>query len=151
MKLLYIIIFVQINLYSQVKQLTDFKELFDALKNGGSVSAVIHYSSCRLVIDSVEAESPDAIGGMDITPFEYFSAGLFKNNPAYIASSQTVLIYIKKYGYVYNYVKLKIIEDNTVEVTARYLSVNDYKILMDETFYCSINDGIKGGVYLYLK
>jgi len=135
---------------AETVQLKNFNELFDALKNGKSVNAVIHYAKCKLVSDGEELKSPDAIGGMNIQPFEYFSAGLFGSNKAFISSSETVLIYLPRLGYVYNYVKLKIIEDNTVEITARYLTADKFEVKMDETFFGEINDGSNDkGVYFF--
>lgn len=137
---------------SQERQILSFGELYKELLSGGSVNVVVKYKDCRLVSDSVEYDSPDAIGGMELTPFEYFAKGVIGNDKAFISSSKTVLIYLKKYGYVYNYVKMKFIEDDTVEITARYLTTDQYEIKMDEVFYCTINKASdSGGVYLFRK
>jgi hypothetical protein len=61
------------------------------------------------------------------------------------------MIYLAGFnGYLYNYVKLRIYEDNTVEITARYLTIDKLEVQMDETFYGEINDSVNDkGVYLF--
>lgn len=136
---------------SQPKQLTNFVQILDALKSGYRVNAVIHYKDCMLVSEGDTLKAPDAIGGMDVMPYEYFAAGVIGKNIAFISSSETVMIYLKGFGgYLYNYVKLRIYEDNKVEITARYLTIDKQEVKMDETFYGEINDGSNGkAVYFY--
>jgi hypothetical protein len=126
---------------AQRLQLNNFDELLSALKKGNEVRAVIYYAHCKLIADSVETKSPDAIGGLSLSTFEYFAAMSVKNPKAFVSASQTVLISHPRYGHVLNYVKLKIYQDNTVEITARYLSPTTYQIVMDETFYGDISSG----------
>ena len=127
---------------SQPKQLTNFVQILEALKSGYRVNAVIHYKDCMLVSEGDTLKAPDAIGGMDVMPYEYFAAGVIGKNIAFISSSETVMIYLKGFGgYLYNYVKLRIYEDNKVEITARYLTIDKQEAKMDEMFYGEINDG----------
>ena len=136
---------------AEPKQLTNFIQIFDALKSGYRVNAVIHYKDCLLVSEGDTLKAPDAVGGMDIMPYEYFAPGVIGKNIAFISSSETVMIYLKGFGgYLYNYVKLRIYEDNKVEITARYLTIDKQEVKMDETFYGEINDGLNGkAVYFY--
>jgi len=139
----------QIN--AQPKQLTNFIQIFDALKSGYQVNAVIHYKDCLLVSEGDTLKAPDAVGGMDILPYEYFAAGVIGKNIAFISTSETVMIYLKGFGgYLYNYVKLRVYEDNKVEITARYITIDKQDVKMDETFYGEINDGSNGkAVYFF--
>ncbi len=122
-----------------------------ALNTGKSVKAVIYYGKCKLYSEGREQpESPNAIGGMDIKTYEYFDSSVFKGKvPSFVTTSQTVLINHPKYGYVYNYVKLKVRTDNSVEITARYLKPrkfsSKFKVVMDETFKGKMNDGVNDG------
>jgi hypothetical protein len=138
-------------LNSQPKQLTNFVQIIDALKSGYRVNAVIHYKDCMLVSDGDTLKAPDAIGGMDILPYEYFAAGVIGKNIAFISTSETVMIYLKGFGgYLNNYVKLRVYEDNRVEITAQYLTIDKQEVKMDETFYGEINDGTNGkAIYFY--
>lgn len=140
------------------KQITNFDDLLTALKAGKPVKTVIHYAKCKLIVDGKEEpESPDAIGGMKIDTYEYFDSSIFKNKiPSFLSTSQTVLIYQPAYGYVYNYVKMKLKKDNNVEVTARYLKPrkfsSKFKVVMDEMFKGKINDGTNdGAIFLYTE
>lgn len=145
-------LFLIIGLQCSAQPLHTFKELLAALKEGREVRVVISYAQCRLVIDSAETKSPEAIGGMTLSPFEYFAPMSINNPKAFITSSQTVLISHAKRGHVYNYVKLKIFDDNSVEITARYLHPSTFEILMDEKFHCTIAQAEEAsGVRLFAR
>lgn len=130
----------------------DFAQLLSSLKKGVDVRVVFHYAKCRLMVDSTEEKSPDVTGGMAIDEFEYFPVGSIKNPKGYLVFSKSVLISHRKYGYVINYVKCRVFEDNTVEVNARYITPDKYETVMNETFYCTISDGENGGgVFFYTE
>ncbi len=113
---------------------------------------VIYYENCRLMVNGKEEKSPDAIGGMDFKVFEYFAKGTVRNEKSFVTTSETILISHPGYGYVYNYIKLRIYEDDSIEITARYLDPKTFEIKMDEIFYSSINKGTEdGAVYFYLN
>jgi hypothetical protein len=126
---------------AQQRQLKNFDELLIALRRGAEVRSVIYYGRCKLIADSVEMKSPDAIGGLSLSTFEYFASMSVRNPKAFLSTSQTVLISHPRYGHVLNYVKMKIYQDNAVEITARYLSPVTYQVVMDETLYGSISSG----------
>ena len=147
--LLFCLLLSDINLSQQV-QIKNYNELITALTNGKSVRVIIHYQRCRLIIDGTEQKSPEVIGGMDLEPFEYFAKGAVNNNKSFITSSETVLISHPRFGYVFNYVKIRIYEDNTAEIIARYLDPKSYDVVMEETFIASINDGSEtGAIFIY--
>jgi len=136
----------------QTTQINNFDELMHVLNSGGKVRVVMHYAQCRLFIKNIEQKSsPDAVSGMDIGTFEYFAPGVANNKLAFVVFSESKLIKnpIGK-GYVYNYGKVRINSDNTVKITAQYLNAKNYKVIMDETFDCEINNSKNnGGVYLF--
>lgn len=137
-------------LASQPEQLKTFDAFLGALKSGRTVKAVIHYAQCRLTIDGKDEKAPDAVGGMEFRTFEYFAPGAVKNPKGFVSASETVLISHPRYGYVQNYVKVRIYEDHAVEIIARYLDPKTLKVVMDETFTGEINDGMNGqGVFLF--
>lgn len=145
--LLYLIAGVNL---AQTKQITSANQLFDNLKEGEGITAVINYNKCKLIIDGEETSAPNAIGGMKLLPFEYFAKMSVRNEKAYVTALETKLISHRGYGYVLNYVKIRIFEDNTVEIIARYLDPLTYEEKMDELFTALINDGKNdGGVFLY--
>jgi hypothetical protein len=126
---------------SAQQQVKNFSEMMTALKEGRQIHVVIHYAKCKLLVDSTEEESPNAIGGMQLKTWEYFAQNVIGNPKAFVISSETVLISHWKRGYVYNYVKIKLNEDNKVEVTARYLLPSTLEVVMNETFYGEISNG----------
>jgi hypothetical protein len=155
-KIVFLLLLFVSNLALSQTQLKSFDELMTALKAGKNVKAVIYYGKCKLFSEGVEeAESPNAIGGMNFDTYEYFDSSVFKGKrPSFVTTSETILINHRFYGYVNNYVKIKINIDNTVEIIAQYLKNRKfsakYKVVMDETFKGAINDGTNdAGIYLY--
>jgi hypothetical protein len=133
-------------------QLKSFTELLDALNKGGKVNVVIHYADCKLKIDSVEKKSPDEIAGMPMMPFEYYGAGVI-NKKAFISSSSTVMIYLAGFnGFVDNYMKVRAYDDNSVEITVKFVAAKTFETQMDEMFTGEINDETNGkGVFFFIE
>jgi len=127
--------------FAAPKRLENFTKLMNALKSGESVNLVIDYGKCKLMIDGKEEAAPKAIGGVTLSPWEYFAPGVINNKLAYVVGSETHLISSQKYKFVYNYVRTRIYEDGSVEITARYMTTNDYTIVMDETFKGFLSNG----------
>ncbi len=134
----------------QPRLLKNFDQLMFALRTGSDVRTVIYYSRCKLVVDSAETKPPDAVGGMSFSTFEYFAVNSVRNAKAFVTTSQTLLISHPRQGHVYNYVKIKVYEDDTVEIHAKYLNPTTFQVVMDETFYGKISTGGDGNpVYLF--
>jgi hypothetical protein len=122
------------------------------MKAGVEIRVVIHYGKCKLIIEGKEVIPPEVIGGMEIKTFEYFGKGSTKNESTFISTSEKVLISHPEYGYVYNYIKIKIFDDDSVEIIARYLDPKSFEIKMDETFYTKVNNGKnEGASYFYMN
>ena len=149
---LILLLLAPIAVFAQTTQLTSSESLFKSLKDGEDVNVVIHYAKCKLVIDGEETPAPDAIGGMKLIPYEYFSKMSIRNEKAYVTASETRLISHRSYGYVLNYVKIRIFEDDSIEIIARYLDPNTYEVKMDEIFTAIVNNGTNdGAVYLWMN
>jgi hypothetical protein len=113
-----------------------------AAREGFGLRAVIEYGRCKLLIDGKEESAPSATGGMHFNSWEQFDKGVVRNPKAYVTSSETVLIAHPRHGYVYNYVKVRVYEDGSVEIIARYLKTGSYEIVMDETFLGRLGEGV---------
>jgi hypothetical protein len=140
--------------YLSAQQVNSFDELMTSLKSGKKVHAVFTYSKFKLISDNEEQEKvPDAIGGMDLSTWEYFAPNAVKNKDAFIVFSESKLIKNPKGdGFVYNYVKVKISSDNKVKVTAQYVDASTLAVKMDENFFGTINDGKNdGGLSLFVS
>lgn len=137
-------------LAAKTEQLNNFEELMNALKTGEQVRMIAHYGQCKLISgNEIQEGSPNAIGGMDIDVFEYFAPLSIGNPQAFVAFSHSKLINLR--GFVYNYAKVKVSEDNKVKITAQYVDPDEFEIEMDENFFSEINDGKnEGAVYFYL-
>lgn len=122
-------------------RLENYPKLIEALRTGHAVRAVIQYAKCTLTIDGKAEKAPDATGGMDFRAWEQFARGVVRNKLEYVAISESVLIAHPSYGYVTNYVKLRIFEDNAVEIIARYLKPATQEVVMDEKFTAKISNG----------
>lgn len=126
------------------QRLDTYQKLMAALEAGKEVRVVIHYAKTKLKVDGKDQPAPDAIGGMKVGEWEQFAKGVVRNPQAYVAFSETVLIAHPGYGTVLNYVRLRVMEDGTVQITARYYDPKTYEIKMDETFTGEISNGKDG-------
>ncbi len=134
-------------------QIKSFNELMDFLKNGNEVNLVLYYAKCELISDNEVVEKvPDAIGGMKLDVWEYFAPMVVHNEKAFLVSSTSKLIkYPKGEGFVYNYVKIKFYDDNSVRIIAQYIDSISFEVKMDESFYGKIADGKNDeGIYIFI-
>jgi hypothetical protein len=146
-----VILSLQITAQTQVK---NFEDLMTSLKEGKEVRMTVYYKKCQLISDNeIDEKVPDATGGLKIDVYEYFAQKAVRNDKAFVVFSESKLIdYPKGEGYVYNYVKVKVSEDNKVKITARYIDPKTMTDVMDENFFGQINDGSNdGGIFFFAK
>ncbi len=141
LKILPFLFLIITGIHSEPKQLNNFIQILDALNAGYNVNAVIHFKDCKVIVDSVESKSQDKIKGIELTPYDYYAPGLIGKR-AFISVSQNVMVFLGGGGgYFYNYMKIRIYEDNTVEITNRYLTTDKLEVQMNEMSYGEINNG----------
>ncbi|MCF7857700.1 MAG: hypothetical protein K9N07_00035 [Candidatus Cloacimonetes bacterium] len=145
------LIFIIVAAYAKTVQLKNFEELMKALNQGEQVRVIAHYENCKLISDNVVQErSPNAIGGMMIDVYEYFAPLSIGNPKAFLVFSHSKMINYS--GFIYNYAKFKVLEDNKVQITAQYVNPQSFDLEMDEKFFGEINDGEnKGAIYFYMN
>ena|SRR5258706_12912773 len=138
--------------HAETIQLKSFTEILDALNKGEKVNVVIHYADCKLTADGKDAKSPDEIGGMAMLPFEYYAAGVIAKR-GFISSSVTVRVYLAGFnGFVDSYMKVRVYDDNTVEITNKFVTTDKLEVQSDKLYTGEINDGTSGkGVYFYIE
>lgn len=140
--------------HAQTTRIASFDELMISLNAGEQVRVVIHYSLCKWPADKKDQSPvPDAITGMNVDIYEYFAPATVHNKLAFVVFSNSKLIQnpIGK-GFVYNYGKVRINADNSVQVTAKYIHPKSFKVVMDEVFIGRLNDGENGeGIDLYVQ
>jgi hypothetical protein len=141
--------------FSQPKQLKNFDELLTALNRGENVRTIIHYAKCTLIWDNeVQEKSPDAISGLNIETYEYFARKAVRNNEeAFLVFSTNHFIQNPKgKGYVYNYGKIRVDENDSIKITVSYVEPITLEETMTEKFFTTINNGKNdGGVFFYLQ
>ncbi|MEI7498892.1 MAG: VirK family protein [Bacteroidota bacterium] len=137
---------------AQTTRITNFDDLMANLNAGEQIRVVIHYALCKWSPEQAEQSPvPDAITGMDIDTYEYFAPGAVHNKFAFVvfANSKLIMNPVGK-GFVYNYGKVRINADNTVQVTAKYIHPKNFNVKMNESFSCKLNDGTNNeGINLF--
>lgn len=116
--------------------ITTYGDLLATLKSGARVRTVLDYGKCTLL----GQPGPNAIGAMNLDTFEWFGAKVLGNPKAYIAASENHLIRLPS-GFVFNYVRIKVIEDEKVQIEVKYLDPLTYAVSVDELIDCGISDG----------
>jgi hypothetical protein len=129
--------------------LPTFDALMTALKSGNVVKGVFTYAKCTIRNEdpnSTEPPSaaPDAIGGITFQTWEYFAPMMMRNPNGFVSTSESVLITHRKYGYIYNYGRTKVLDDGRVEVLVEYLDVKTMEVKMHEIIDCHISNGADG-------
>ncbi len=141
-------------LVAETIQLTSTRELRIALERGEPVRMVVHYAKCRLRTAGRTAETaPDAVAGMAIGAFEYFAPGAIGNDKGFLAFSASTLIEHRTYGLVINYVRVRVFDNDAVEISVQYFKPRTHEPLMRETYSSSLHDGRTdtSAVYFYRK
>jgi len=95
--LIFLLIFLSIlSTGCKSKKINNFSELINGIKSGAEIKVRIHYSKCDLFSNGQKIKnSPEAIGGMTLDVFEYFTQNSIDNKEAYIATSKNKLINYK--------------------------------------------------------
>ncbi|CAF1116935.1 unnamed protein product [Brachionus calyciflorus] len=114
--------------------MANYKQIKEDLFNGKKLRFIFHYQKMNLYLNNTLIRSPNAVGGFDIDIFEYFGVNVTGNPIEYIASSTNALITHSRYGIINNYGKIRIYEDNRIEVGVVYIDVKTTDIVFQETF-----------------
>lgn len=145
-------IFCSYILVAQPVQLKNFEEIMAALNSGEQVRAVFQYNKCQLIRDNtIQEKIIEAVGGMNIDAYEYFAANTAGKKAFVVFSTSKFIMNPVDDGYVYNYVKVKITEENKVIITAQYVKPNTLEVTMDDKFFTDVSDGKneKAGAFFY--
>jgi hypothetical protein len=117
--------------------ITSYADLLATLKSGARVRVVLDYGKCKLN----GSPGPNALGAMNFDTFEWFGAKVLGNPKAFIAASETHLIRLPS-GFVNDYVRVRVSEDDSVGIDVQYLDPQTYAISVDETISCGISDAM---------
>lgn len=124
----------------------------DSLKGGWTVRIVADYSKAKFKAgEEPEEDGPDAVGGKTINAWEEFGRKYTRDGRAYVAFSETVLIFHPTRGAVLNYVGFRVWEDGSVLATARYIKPATYEVIWEGAYRGSIDNGKNKGAFRFLR
>lgn len=127
----------------------NYHSLLEALSKGHEVRAIISLGECHTEGESA-AKSSNHIGGMNFTQFNKYQISINNKPTNMIATSINMLVESAQHGPVYNYVRLRVFENNQVEMASMFLHPQDYSVISKTTFQCAIsNDNEHHGIRLY--
>jgi len=126
--------------------ISSYQQLLTTLKQGDEVRAILNLAQCT----GQDAKSPQVIGGMNFTQFNQHQIKHNDELVPVIATSINMLVESAQYGHAYNYVRLRIFENNTAEVVSAFLNAKDFSVYKQTTFQCQLsNDKQEKGITLY--
>jgi hypothetical protein len=128
--------------------LTNYSDLFTAVTEGDAVRAIILLDKC--IPASQNSEDSQNIAGMNFTTFNAYQIQMGTQKKNVIATSIDMMVEHKTLGPVHSYLRLRIFDDNSVEVFSEYLDPKTYAKLGTFTFNCQLSNGKDNkGVRLY--
>lgn len=138
--------------WSAPKPLASYKALTESLKAGHTVRVVAEYAKAKFKSgDDPEEDGPDATGGKTINAWEEFGRKYTRDGRAYVAFSETVLIFHPSRGAVLNYVGFRVWEDGSVMATARYIRPATYEVIWEGVYRGAIDDGRNNGAFRFFR
>ncbi len=124
--------------------ITNYADLVKAVSRGDSVRAIMYVKKCSPSI------AEDAIAGIDFTNFNKYQVTVGDKTRETVATSIQMMVSDSKLGPVYDYVRLRIFEDNTAEIYSDFLDPSTYKQLASKTMNCAVSNGHDdNGILLY--
>ena len=126
--------------------LTSLDSIMEALRSGRTVRVNMDYGACLLDGEP----GPAAVGGMDITAWEWFDVGSVGNDQAYVSFSKSSLILFYDVHY-YDYVKVRVYADGAVQAIAEYLDPTTFEVEMYEEFECVLDQGEGGSAQVWAQ
>lgn len=129
--------------------ITNYSDLLNKVSQGDSVRAIMFINKCSMT-KSANINPSDIIAGMNFTNFNKYQVYVATQQKNTIATSINTLVEHSALGAVYNYVRLRIFDDNTAEIYSEYLDPTTYKQLGIMTATCEISNGHdQNGILLY--
>ena len=123
---------------TEIKRQFTFEEIKTLLFDGKHVRLIFDYQRLSHYInEKLQAQAPNAVSGVDIEDFEYFGVNVTGNPIPYIATSSAVLITHARYGVIYNYGKIRIYQDDRIEIGIIYIDKKTSEIKLDNNKYNS--------------
>jgi hypothetical protein len=139
-----LLVFSQLALANPQQLVPSYSELLNSISQGSNIRAIMYVKKCSPSI------SEDAIAGMSFTNFNKYQVEVNNKKKDTIATSITMLASHPQFGAIYNYVRLRVFADDTVEIFSEYLDPTSFKPLASKTMNCKVSNGHDdNGVMLY--
>lgn len=132
-------------------KLTSYEQLTKALTSGDSVKFVFDASHCQKVSGSRIEKTRDMnmVGGGDFHVYNIYPITVGDKVKNGAATSNTILVNHSTLGPIYNYVRLRVFEDNSAELYSAFYSPTTFKTLGDKSYTCQVDsDKSAGGISL---
>ena len=128
--------------------ITNYLDLLNSVSQGDSVRAIMFINKCSMTKTTLD--SNDVIASMNFTNFNKYKVTVGTQQKNTIATSMNTLVEHSKLGTVYNYVRLRIFDDNSAEIFSEYLDPTTYKQLGSMTANCAVSNGHdQNGIVLF--
>lgn len=130
-------------------RIKSYSQLSHSLESGYEVRAVTDFGKCT----STEKLNGNPIGGLNFDQFlRYQIKDEDGNAREAIATSSNMLIRHPQFGMVYNYVRLRVFADDSVQLYSELIDPKSFTMLNQKTFQCRISNGDdKNGLSLFTK
>lgn len=149
-KIIFGILIVTLNTFTNANPariIMNYDDLLSSVKQGDSIRAILLINKCSM---TKTINNQEIIAGMNFTNFNKYQVTIGNQQKNTIATSTNTIVEHTKLGTVYNYVRLRIFDDNSAEIFSEYLNPITYKQLGSMTAKCMISNGHdQNGVLLY--
>ena len=122
-----------------IEKTNKFDEIKKSLISGNKLTMVIHYDKMNLAVNGSSVTASKTVSGFDIDSFFFDNSTL--SGQKYITISHTQLINHQSFGISNSHLKATFYSDNTIEIKITYLSLDNFKILLEETYKSKLSAG----------
>ena len=124
-----------------------FSEIKSSLISGNKLRMVIHFNKMDMFVNGSKVKGPNTVSGIEVNNFEFFnSTSTGKKSTSFLTITNTQLVNHQVFGVVNNIMKANFFHNNTLEIQVTYSSLNNLKVLSQETFNSSLS---LGSVYFF--
>jgi hypothetical protein len=134
--------------FAAPKLISNYQDLVSNLSKGDEVRAIFLINKCTT--DQKTANDNNIIAGMNFTQFNKYSIQANNESKNIVATSFSMMTEHSRYGLTYNYIRLRVFEDNSAEILSEYFDPKDFSRLGLIVFNCQLSqEPSQEGVTLY--
>lgn len=118
-----------------------YAALEKVLAAGDSVRTIITLSNCTMTAGTKPVVADSIFAGMNFDVFNKYQTQIGTQLKDVIATSVAPLVLNNTLGPVYSYARVRVFDDNSVEVFTDQFDPKTYAVLATATFTCAISNG----------